>query len=140
MSRLTTAAMVAAMGMIGITGVIASRGHAQPAPATAAAKPQNQCFYSRNINGFNAPDDRTLYIRVGVNEIYRLDLMNDCTGLTFRQDIALNDEPGGDAFICSPIQATVTYREAGIRERCPVTAMHRLTPAEIAAVPKKFLP
>jgi len=139
MSRLTKAALVAAMGMIGITGVVASRGQAQPAP-TAAAKPENQCFYSRNINGFNAPDDRTLYIRVGVNEVYRLDLMNDCNGLTFRQDIALSDEPAGDAFICSPIQATVTYREAGIRERCPVTAMHRLTPAEIAAVPKKFLP
>lgn len=138
MSRLTKAALVAAMGMIGIAGVVASRGHAQPAPA--APKPENQCFYSRNINGFNAPNDRTLYIRVGVNEIYRLDLMNDCNGLTFRQDIALNDEPAGDAFICSPIQATVTYREAGIRERCPVTAMHRLTPAEIAAVPKKFLP
>ena len=137
MSRLTKAALVAAMGMIGIAGVVASRGQAQPAPA---AKPESQCFYSRNINGFNAPDDRTLYIRVGVNEIYRLDLMNDCNGLTFRQDIALSDEPAGDAFICSPIQATVTYREAGIRERCPVTAMHRLTPAEIAAVPKKFLP
>ena len=138
MLRLTTAALVAAMGMIGIGGVVASRGQAQPAPA--ALKPENQCFYSRNINGFNAPDDRTLYIRVGVNEIYRLDLMNDCNGLTFRQDIALSDEPAGDAFICSPIQATVTYREAGIRERCPVTAMHKLTPAEIAAVPKKFLP
>jgi len=138
MLRLTTAALVAAMGMIGIGGVVASRGQAQPAPA--APKPENQCFYSRNINGFNAPDDRTLYIRVGVNEIYRLDLMNDCNGLTFRQDIALSDEPAGDAFICSPIQATVTYREAGIRERCPVTAMHKLTPAEIAAVPKKFLP
>ena len=30
-------------------------------PATSA-----ECFLQRNINGFSAPNDRTLYVRVGL--------------------------------------------------------------------------
>ena len=134
-SKAGFATVVAAIALVGTMGTVS---HSQPAPATS--KRDNQCFYRRNINGFNAPDERTLYIRVGVNEVWRLDLMNDCTGLTFRQDIGISDEPAGDAFICSPLQATVTYREGGIRERCPVTALRRLTPEEISVLPKKDLP
>jgi len=107
--------------------------------AQPPAKNDNQCFYTRNINGFHATDDRTLYIRVGVRDIYRLDLMNDCTSLTFRQGIGLESTPG-DPWICSAIQATVVYRDTGMRNRCPVSNIHKLTPAEIAALPKRDLP
>jgi hypothetical protein len=109
--------------------------NAQPPAKTS----NNQCFYTRNINGFQAPDDRTVYIRVGVRDIYRLSLMVGCTGLTFRQGIGLESTPG-DPWICSPIQATVVYRDTGIRNRCPVSDIHKLTPDEIAALPKRDLP
>lgn len=107
--------------------------------AQPPAKSANQCFYTRNINGFQASDDHTLYIRVGVRDIYRLDLMTDCQGLTFRQGIGLESTPG-DPWICSAIQATVVYRDTGIRNRCPVSNIHKLTPDEIAALPKRDLP
>jgi hypothetical protein len=113
------------------------------APVVSAQPGQNhsgnQCFYTRNINGFHAPNDHTLYVRVGVNDIYRLDLMTDCTGLTFRQGIGLESTPG-DPWICSAIQATVVYRDTGIRNICPVNSIHKLTPAEITALPKRDLP
>jgi hypothetical protein len=107
--------------------------------AQPPARSDNQCFYTRNINGFQASDDHTVYIRVGVRDIYRLDLMTDCTGLTFRQGIGLESTPG-DPWICSPIQATVVYRDTGIHNRCPVSNIHKLTPAEVAALPKRDLP
>lgn len=107
--------------------------------AQPPAKGDSQCFYRRNINGFRAPDDRTLYIRVGVRDIYRLDLMVDCTSLTFRQGIGLESTPG-DPWICSAIQATVVYRDVGMRNRCPVSSIHKLTEAEIAALPRRDLP
>ncbi|HEX4195811.1 MAG TPA: DUF6491 family protein [Caulobacteraceae bacterium] len=118
-------------------GVVLS---ATAASAQPAANNGNQCFWKRNINGFQAPNDRTVYIRVGVRDIYRLDLMNDCTGLTFRQGIGLETIPPGDGQICNALQATVVYNDTGIRNRCPVTAIHKLTPAEIAALPKRDLP
>ena len=142
MLSISKSALTAAVAVVALVGTIGVAGHSRPASAQPApsSKQDNQCFYRRNINGFSAPNDRTLYIRVGVHDIFRLDLMSDCTGLTFREDIGISDEPGGDPFICSPLQATITYREGGIRDRCPVTAMHRLTPEEIAAIPKKNLP
>ena len=128
--RITASAAVLASTLLS-TPVV----NAQPPAVTN----NNQCFYKHNINGFRAPDDRTVYIRIGVNAIYRLDLMVDCQSLAFRQNIGLESTPG-DAWVCSPIQATVVYRDVGIRYRCPVSDIHKLTPAEIAALPKQDLP
>ena len=100
----------------------------------AGAATQDQCFMSRNINGFSAPNDRTVYVRVGVKEVWRLDLMNDCTGLAFRNSFALQGSPTGP-WICHPLDATVIFNEPGNRQRCPVSALHRLTPDERAALP-----
>jgi hypothetical protein len=109
------------------------------APAAAADKSRDACFARREIDGFSAPDDHTVYVRVGANRIYRLDLMIKCTNLTFRQGIGLESQPA-NAFICSPLEATVVYHDTGILERCPVKAIHKLTPDEIAALPKKDRP
>jgi hypothetical protein len=107
--------------------------------AAGAAKSQDACFARRNVESFNAPDDHTVYLRAG-NQYYRLDLMTHCLDLSFRQNIGLEDQPA-DAFICTPLEATVVYRAAGsIPQRCPVKALHKLTPAEVAAAPKKDLP
>jgi hypothetical protein len=110
------------------------------AASQAAAQPhQQQCLYVHNINGFNAPDDHTVYVREGVNEVWRLDLMTDCVGLSFKQAFRLRSA-GGDPWICEAIQAEVSIRDVGIPQRCPVSGLHRLTPEEVAALPKRFRP
>lgn len=126
-----------APGLVGLTAFGAALCLA--APGAAADKSHDACFARRNIESFNAPNDRTVYVRVGVDQIYRLDLMIDCTNLTFRQGIGLEDQPA-TPWICSPLEATVIYHDNGIRERCPVRAIHKLTPQEIAALPKKDRP
>ena len=92
MSRLNKSALIAAVSLMGGGMLVATGGHGQPAPP--APRPERACFWAHDVNGFNAPDEKTVYIRVGVNAIYRLDLMYDCTGLTFRQDIGLERQPG----------------------------------------------
>ncbi len=114
------------------------------ATTVVAAQPparhsNDQCFVRRNINGFSAPNDRTVYIRVGVSDVWRLDLMTECTGLSFRNAFALEARPA-TAWICSPLDATVIVRQTGMSQRCPVSAMHKLTPDEIAALPKRDRP
>ncbi len=106
-------------------------------PVAAAAA--NACFARHEVNGFSAPDDHTVYLRVGVSQIYRLDLMGDCIDLSFRQAIGLEDRPAS-AWICSPLDATIVYRATGIPERCPVKGLRRLTPEEIKALPKRDRP
>ncbi|HEY1447529.1 MAG TPA: hypothetical protein VGF33_03265, partial [Caulobacteraceae bacterium] len=71
--------------------------------------------------------------------IWRLDLMTNCTGLSFRNAFGLEASPS-TAWICSPLGATVINRQSGINQRCPVSAMHKLTPDEIAALPKRDRP
>ncbi|MET0295423.1 MAG: DUF6491 family protein, partial [Phenylobacterium sp.] len=56
-------------------------GCAGPEPGRdgpAAASAPRQCFRPQDINNFRAADDRTVYLRVGVNDIYRLDLIGPC--------------------------------------------------------------
>jgi hypothetical protein len=128
------------MNTAGLSSIVIALGlFAAGAAGAATSRTNGACFARANINGFNAPNDHTLYLRVGVNEIYRLDLMNACTGLSFRQGIGLENRPASP-WICTPLEATVVYRSAGIGQRCPVTAIHRLTPDEVKALPKRDLP
>jgi hypothetical protein len=124
------AALVAAASAVAASG---------PSSAQPDQPSQNACFARSLVESFSAPNDRTVYLRVGVSDIYRLDLMKNCLNLSYRDSLGLEDQPA-DAFICSPLEATVVYRVNGIRERCPVTAIHKLTKAEIAATPKRDLP
>ncbi|HWF00698.1 MAG TPA: DUF6491 family protein [Caulobacteraceae bacterium] len=108
---------------------------------TAARKPHaaDQCFLASNVQNFSAPDTRTVYIRVGVNDIWRLDLMTECLDLPFREHLGF-ERAGSDPWICHPLQATIVSREAGVPQRCPVASMHRLTPEAVAALPKSLRP
>jgi hypothetical protein len=119
--------------------VLAAAAVASTLLAGAASAAGTDCFLQRSVNGFSAADDRTVYIRVGVKEIWRLDLMTSCTGLTFRNGFGLQGSPTGP-WICHPLDATVIIRNTGITQRCPVTAIHHLTPDEAAALPKKLRP
>jgi len=112
------------------------------AGGTMAAPPEKaagQCLYVRNITNFNAVDNQTLYVRVGVNQIFRFDLFKDCLGLTFRQSLTIKST-GASGWICSPLAAQVSYVRGGIPQRCPVTAIHRLTDEEVAELPKGVKP
>lgn len=122
---------------VGARLALAVLGAVTAATAAAAAPPvaHDQCFLRRNVNGFSAPNDRTLYVRVGVSDVWRLDLMTECTGLSFRNAFGLEAQPAR-AWICSPLDATVVFRQTGITQRCPVSGLHKLNPDEIAALPR----
>jgi hypothetical protein len=119
---------------------LALAASALAATATDAQPPhQQQCLYVHNINGFNAPNDHTIYVRSSVSDIWRLDLMTDCIGLSFKQGFRLRSA-GGDPWICEPIQAEVSIRDTGIAQRCPVSGLHKLTSDEVAALPRRDRP
>lgn len=112
---------------------------AGPALAQGSGRTDNSCILSSNVQNFSAPDSSTVYLRVGVNQIWRLGLMNDCLELPWRLDIGLKTT-GTGPWICAPIQATIINHGAGVPHRCPVISMHRLTPEEVAALPKGVKP
>ena len=133
---LSAAPVVALASLLAIAGAsVAAEPSAPPTPAAKQA-----CFYSRDIDNFVAVDDRTVNIRVGVKDVYRLALFTDCIGVQWSERIALISRPG--AFICTGGANDVdlfVHTTIGPL-RCPVSSIQKLTPDEISALPRKQKP
>jgi len=120
---------------------LAAAGSAAAAPADKLVEPSksNQCFWTRMADGFAAPDEHTLYVRVGVRDVYQFQMFIPCQGMDWDQRIALISRAGST--ICTGMDAEVVTHETGIgRQRCPVRSVKKLTKEEIAALPRGSRP
>ena len=115
----------------------AAQSQAQP----AGHQPQ-QCFYANQFQGWRAADEKTIYIRVNLNDYYRLDMAGSCPTLT-TPDARLINKVNGPPTICSAVDWNLSVSTQGpgaIATPCIVKSMRKLTPAEAAALPKKLRP
>ncbi len=102
----------------------------------------NQCFYVNQLEGWRAANDKTIYIRVGVRDIYSLDMASSCPDLTIPNAHLITKTRGSDMF-CSPVDWDLSVSEQGpgaIPSPCIVRNMRKLSPAEAAALPKNLRP
>jgi hypothetical protein len=127
---------------LAIIAALLAGGGATPvaiAKSPAAKYDRDQCFYTKMVSGFAAPDDKTLYVRVGVKEVYRFDMFGPCPDIDWNQSLALVSRPS--SWICNGMDAEVITHSPGIgRQRCPVAHMQKLTPEEVAALPRRARP
>ena len=136
-SRLSLAAMAA----FTLAGGALAQGQPDPAaaaPAQEPAKAARSCFFNRDVRGFAAPDDKTLYLRVRSKDVYRLDMKGRCPDLDWETQVGLDSR--GSSSICGPVDVMVRVRGPVGVSRCPVSAITRLTPEEVAALPRKSRP
>ena len=111
-------------------------------PAMAQpARPAGQCFATTEMGNWRAANASTLYIRVHMNKIYRLDLRGRCSLLT-APGARLITTFRGSNLVCSPLDWDLRVSEGigSTSEPCIVKAMTPLSPAEIAALPPKAKP
>lgn len=107
--------------------------------ADSPAKPAARtCFRPGDVQNFSAPDERTVYLRVNRKDVYRLDLYGPCPDVDWAWEIAVQNR--GQSWICSPLDATVLVRTPIGPQRCQVEKMSRVTPEELAALPKRSRP
>ena len=137
MKRATLLTCGAALGVAAIVGA-AGLGAPPAAKAQPGGGAERSCFYTSSIDNYSAMDDRTLLIKVGRN-IYRADLMSDCPGLTFRHTLVVKTATGSGS-VCGALDLDVGFNDHGIHQKCVVSDLRRLSPAEVSAIPKKFLP
>ncbi len=121
-----------------ISAALAAAALAGASAASAATTPERDCFYSRNVNGFSAVDDSTINLRVGVRDVYQLNLFQPSHDLDFALGIGL--ESRGSTFICSGLDATLIVPSTIGPQRYPVTSIRKLSANEVAALPKKQRP
>jgi hypothetical protein len=120
--------MVLAAGTALLTGV------------AQAQAPKNQCFLVSQFENWRGGGDRTMYIRVSGNQFYRLEMANNCSELTAPGVMLINKFHGSS--VCSPLDWDIRVKEVpgGISTPCIVKTMTRLSPDEVAALPKKQKP
>jgi len=105
---------------------------------TPAYSPQ-QCFYTRNVTSFAAPDEHNLYVQVNSRDVYHFDMFGPCPDIDWNQRLALVSR--SSSWICNGMDAEVITHAAGIgRQHCFVRNVRKLTPEEVAALPRRARP
>jgi hypothetical protein len=106
---------------------------AQPTPAPGGEGAA--CFYTSQIQATHLANPRTLYFRISPSRYYRMDFATDCVDMG--EPLILHPFTNSGQ-ICGAIGVDVSVR--GTHQRCMPISLKRMTPEEVAAVPKKDLP
>lgn len=110
-------------------------------PVLADTARHDSCFLSSNWSGWKSPDPKTIYLRIDIGHIYRLDLASPSYQLN-DPSVHLVSTIRGSSWICSPLdlQLDVADDHGGIREPLFVKSITELTPDQAKAIPPKFRP
>jgi hypothetical protein len=111
------------------------------AAGSAAADAKAPCFFVSQWRGWKAPDANTLYLRVNMKDIYRADLSAGSQQLTWGGSYHLVSRVEGSSSVCGPLDLQLAVSDGrGFKQPLIVRDLVKLTPDEIAALPKKDLP
>ncbi|WP_419253060.1 DUF6491 family protein [Caulobacter sp. ErkDOM-YI] len=138
MTKLTFLARTAVAGFALFAGSAASAQ--APVAQTPAAKPRPPCFSLSDWHGWSSPSRDVLYMKVRNKEVYRLDLAHGSNQLRSPGSHIVSVVRGSDR-ICTPIDLDLRVSD-GFGMDMPIRAktITKLTPEEIAAIPKKDRP
>jgi hypothetical protein len=126
--------MITAVLLFAANGTVAGAAD-KPAPA------QRDCFLSNNWEGWSAPGDGdALLLRVGLHDIYRVDLTPGSHARRGPGEFLVNRIRGSN-WICSHLDLDLTISDPqGFRSALIARSLRKLTLAEVSAIPKKDLP
>ena len=109
--------------------VVAACAATAPSAQQAAGTANRQCFLASQVNNFwGARDDKVL-VRVGVNNVYELQLAGMCHDIDWANRIALRST-GGSSWICQGLDAELLIPSPIGPQRCLVTDIRKLSPEE----------
>jgi hypothetical protein len=108
--------------------------------AAHAADPARSCFRSHDIRSHTLADRHTIYINVNDRDYYRVETHGDCFAGATSSDPLLMRSPPGTTYICKPIDMDLGVIMGGMTNHCIVASITPLTPADVAALPKKLKP
>jgi len=122
-----------------LTGAQAQDGANAPLPEGHKV---TRCFYANQWEGWKAPNDHVMYVRVNMHDIYRVDFASSCHELTWPDAHLITTFRGSDS-VCTPLDLDIKVSDGGpggIPEPCIASGISQLTPEEAAAIPKQFRP
>ena len=124
----------------GALAAAAFAGVASAATAPSAPAATRSCFFTRNWDSWHAPDKNTIYFKISLHDIYRVDLSAGSDLLTWPDTHLVSKSHGTDS-ICTPLDLDLSVSDGhGAREFLIAKSITKLTPEQVAAIPKKDLP
>lgn len=111
-----------------------------PPPPAGAHLASGQCFRSQDIRNHTYADDRTLLLNVRDHSVYRVTMSGACLAGTMPSDPIITRSPPGSQIICRPLDLDIGVGRSGFETRCIVDSIVKLTPEQVAALPKKLKP
>jgi hypothetical protein len=109
--------------------------------AAAAGAPLAPCFFVSQWQGWKAASPTVIYLRVNLRDVYRADLSVGSPQLMWPGSYHLVSRVRGSSSICGPLDLQLSLSDGrGFRQPLIVSSLTKLTPAEVAALPKKDRP
>ena len=140
MKLLTLAALAVAGAMSGAAGPAGQAATSVPGVDTATTAPSTDtCFKRRDIHNHTVGGPKTLYLDVSGSGVYRIEMSNSCLMSATSSDPLVFNNQTGTQSVCKPLDLDITVSAAG-PSRCIVSSISKLSPAEVAALPKKMRP
>lgn len=122
----------AAVGLLGVLPAAAA------SPTEPDAKPARQCFWANRVTNFASTDNKTINVRVGVKDVYQFEMLGACPDVEWSTRIAIVSR--GSNSICTGLDAEIIAPGPLGPERCFVRNVRKLSPSEIAALPRRARP
>lgn len=114
---------------------------AHAAPESKPVTKGSNCFASNQWKSWTAgPNGDTLYLRVNLNDVYEVGLT---PGSHARKSPGyfLVNQVRGSHWICSALDLDLTLSDdLGFRQPLIARSMRKLSPEEVAAIPRKYQP
>jgi len=125
---------------LGLIAAALSLSTLAPQIVTAAPASTNNCFFVTQWQGWKSPSPDVIYLGVNLHDVYRVDLSAGSPMLTEPWVHLVSIDRGGDS-ICAAIDLDLKVSDGhGFIEPLIAKSLTKLTPDEVAAIPKKFLP
>ncbi|HEY3947784.1 hypothetical protein [Phenylobacterium sp.] len=114
--------------LAGVAGLILTGAGAA---AQAADRSPDQCLRPQYLRNHTIGDDHTLYFDYNGTSVFEVTTNKNCAAAVTSSDpIVLKDSTQG--MMCKPIDWDLSVRGS----HCIVTGVRKLSPAEVAALPK----
>ena len=122
-----------ALAGLGLIALLTACAPMTPSPASDGSEAR-QCFRASQANGFHPIDRDTVHVTSGADEVFELELMGACPEIDWSLSIGIRPTRGS-SFICRGLDAEliVPSRLGAGPQRCPVRAVRKLSPEEVAA-------
>jgi hypothetical protein len=120
---------------------LAAVGFAALPAATANASESHPCFFISQWEGWKADGPNVLYLKVNMHDIYRVDLSAGSQELTWPGSYHLVSRVEGSSSICTALDLQLAVSDGhGFYQPLIARSIVKLTPDEIAHLPRKVLP